>query len=341
MTFTSDIVPIYLFFGPEDFLIEEEIQALLDKVLPPKERGLNFHLFSGETNRPQEIIQTAQTLPMFSRRRFVLVKDADRLEEDEIEEIKGYLQNPSPAACLVLKAQTLGPWKKYRATIEKTGKVTEFSRLKGRPLVVWMKNRMREKGKTLSDEAAYFVAEAVGDNLQNVENILERVFLAAGEKPAIGLSDIEGTFSESDAKVSTVFDLTEAIGHRSVDKALGILGRVLGSKAILFRKEEEVSKMDDPVPLLLTLMARQYRVILRVKELVGQKRPTEEIASLLKMPPWRLKNLLDQAKRFSETSLREGILRCHQTDVAIKRSRGPKELLMEKLVMDLCGAGKK
>jgi DNA polymerase III delta subunit len=46
--------------------------------------------------------------------------------------------------------------------------------------------------------------------------------------------------------------------------------------------------------------------------------------------------MLDQAKNFSEASLREGILKCHQTDLAVKRSRGPKDLLMEKLVIDLC-----
>jgi DNA polymerase III delta subunit len=49
-----------------------------------------------------------------------------------------------------------------------------------------------------------------------------------------------------------------------------------------------------------------------------------------------VRNLADQAKRFPESSLREGILKCHRTDLAIKKSRGPKNLLMEKLVIDLC-----
>jgi DNA polymerase III subunit delta len=336
MTASSEIYPTYYFYGPEEFLVDEEIQVLLERVLSPKERSLNLHVLSGESDNPQEIIQTAQTLPMFSRYRFVLVKDADRFEDDKIEGMKEYLQNPSPTTCLVFKGQTLGPWKKYRASIEKRGKVMEFSRLKGRSLTAWMKNRMKKKGKSLTEEAAEFLAEVVGDNLQNIENLLERISLSVGEKATIELPDIEAAISSSDAKVSTVFDLTEAIANRNVDQALGILERVLGSKAILFRKEEEVSKMDDPIPLLLSLMARQYRLILRVKELSSQKRSQDEVAGVLKMPPWRLRSLIGQAKRFSEASLREGLLKCHQTDVAIKRGRGPKELLVEKLVMDLC-----
>jgi DNA polymerase III delta subunit len=56
----------------------------------------------------------------------------------------------------------------------------------------------------------------------------------------------------------------------------------------------------------------------------------------LRMSQWMVKNLIDQSKNFSEPSLREGILKCHRTDLAVKRGRGPKELLMEKLVIDLC-----
>jgi DNA polymerase-3 subunit delta len=330
----SEIHPIYLFYGPEDFLIEQEIESLLERTLSAKERGLNLHSFNGETSSPQEIVQAAQTIPMFSRYRFVLVKEADHLDEEEIAVIAGYLGNPSPTTCLVLKAQTLGPWKKYRADIEKTGKVVEYPRLKGKALNGWMNTRMKEKGKSLSEEAASFIIEAVGDNLQGIENTLERVSLAVGEKKNIELSDIEDAVS--DVKVSTVYDLTEAIGHQNLEKALSILERVIGSKAILFRKDEEVSKMDDPVPLLLSMMARQYRTILRVKEQMKQQNKLDEVARLLKIPPWKLKNLAEQGKRFSEASLREGILKCHQTDLAIKKGRGVKELLMEKLVIDLC-----
>ena len=81
----AELYPVYLFYGPEDFLMEEEIERLLEKTLSPKERGLNLHVFSAEEHSAQEIAQTAQTLPMFSRYRFVLVKEADQLEEDKVK----------------------------------------------------------------------------------------------------------------------------------------------------------------------------------------------------------------------------------------------------------------
>jgi len=331
----SNIYSIYFLFGPEDFLIEEETKRLLDQTLPPSARGFNSHIFSGEEHSPEEIVQTAQTLPMFSKHRFILVSDADEFDEDEIKPLIEYLQNPSPLACLVMVAQTLGPWKKHQKQIEKVGEIIEFQRLKGRSLVLWARKRMTEKGKTLSEEAADYLIEVVGDHLHDLENTLEKAFLSVGEKKTVDLSDVEGLASE--VKISTVFDLMDAIGHQNLEKALGILEKAMESRSIPFRKDEESSKkMDDPVPLLLSMMAKQYRNIWRVKAIASRRLGPAEAANELGTSTWNVRKLTEQGKYFSEASLRDGILRCHETDLLIKKGRGPKDLLVEKLVIDLC-----
>jgi len=334
MKVRSDIYPVQFLYGPEDFLIEEEIQRLLNQTLPPKERGLNFHLFTGEEHSGQEIVQAAQTLPMFSQYRFVLVREADRMDDPKVEVIMEYASRPSPSTCLVFCGQTIGSWKRHRKEIERVGRVEEYPRIKGRALVSWMKNRMRGKGKTLSEESADFLIEVVGDHLHDLDNALEKVFLSVGGKGTIELSDLEEI--TPGVKASTVFDLTDAIGRQSLEKALEILGKTMESKAIVFRKEEQGSKFGDPVPLLLSMMAKQYWSMLTIKAMRSHGRDTEELARALGTSPWNIRKLIDQAKNFSDASLREGILKCHQTDLAIKRTGGPKDLLMEKLVVDLC-----
>jgi DNA polymerase-3 subunit delta len=307
----------------------------MDLCLSQKEKDFNLHPFSGEEHSGQEIAQAAQTIPMFSQYRFVLISEADRIDEEEMGELLMYTEKPSPTTCLVLCAQTLGPWKKHQAEIEKVGKVIECTRLKGKALVSWVKNRMAERGKKLSEEAADYLVEVVGDHLHDLENALEKAFLSVGDKRTIELSDVEGIASE--VKVSTVFDLMDAIGHQNLEKALGILEKALESKTVSFKKEEETSKkMDDPVPLLLSMMAKQYRNIWRVKEMASQQEEVSEIAKVLRMSPWNVKKLMDQGRHFSESSLREGILNCHRIDLSIKRGRVQKDLLMEKLVIDLC-----
>jgi DNA polymerase-3 subunit delta len=330
---TTEIYPVYLFYGPEDYLIEEEIQKLLNKTLSQKERGFNFHHFSGEEHSGQEIVRAAQTIPMFSQYRFVLVIEADRMDEEKVECLMVYIRKPSPTTCLVFSGQTIGPWKKNRNEIEKVGKYIEFTRLKGRALVFWVHHRMSEKGKTLSEGAANYLIDVVGDHLYDLDNALEKVFLSTGEKQRIELPDVEEIATE--VKMSTVFDLTDAIGHQNLEKALGILEKAMESGAISFKKEQDPSKMD-PVPLLLNMMAKQYWSMLVMKEISVHQSEAGELAKVLGTSPWNIKKLMDQGKNFSKISLREGIFKCHQTDLAIKKSRGPKDLLMEKLVIDLC-----
>jgi len=329
----SDICPVYFLYGPEDYLIEGEIQLLLNQTLSQKERGFNFHLFNGEEHNSQEIIQTAQTLPMFSQYRFVQVREADHMVEEKVRALMEYIKEPSPSTCLVLYGQTIGLWKKHRKEIEKVGKIVEYTRLRGKVLVSWMKNRIKEKGKTLSEEAADYLVEVVGDHLYDLDNALEKAFLSVGEKRTIELPDMEEITTE--VKVSTVFDLTDAIGHQNLEKALVILEKAMEAGAISFRKEEEPSKKD-PVPLLLSMMAKQYWSMLVIKQMSSPHRDVGELAKELGTSPWNIKKLMEQGKNFSEASLQEGIQRCHQTDLAVKRSRGPKDLLMEKLVIDLC-----
>src|SRR4030067_139906 len=137
MKATEKIYPVYFFYGPEDFLIEEEIQRLLNQTLSIKERGLNFHLFNGREHSGQEIIQTAQTLPMFSSYRFVHIQEADQFNEENVEALLRYIRNPSPRTCLVMCGQTPGLWKRHHKIMSEVGKVMEFTRLKGKGLVSW------------------------------------------------------------------------------------------------------------------------------------------------------------------------------------------------------------
>ena len=68
---------------------------------------------------------------MFSQYRFVLVSEADEFDEDKMETLLEYIQNPSPSHLSCNVAQTLGLWKRHRSEIEKVGKVHRMHPIKG------------------------------------------------------------------------------------------------------------------------------------------------------------------------------------------------------------------
>ena len=334
------IHPVYFIHGVEDFLAEEEVRRLMAQALGPSGKSFNLHVFNGAEDGSREIVQTARTIPMLSPYRFVLIREAAQMSDDEVEDLMEYIKKPSPSTCLVIRSQDPGPWKEHLRAIANIGKVLECPRLKGRGLLAWIRKRMEAKGRTLAEDAAYYLQEVIGDHLQDLDNVLERLSLSGGNKKNIQLSDIEGILP--DVKLSTVFELADAIGQQNVDKALGILKKVLDSNVISFRKEEASKYGESEVyGILLGNMARQYRLIWRVKEL-GHRRSADEVAKAIGIrSAWILNKLTDQAKNFSEASLREGLLKCQKADLAIKRARGPKDILIQKLVIDLCRPGSK
>ncbi|OGP55026.1 MAG: DNA polymerase III subunit delta, partial [Deltaproteobacteria bacterium RBG_13_52_11b] len=212
----ADIHPVYFFYGPEDYLIDEEVQRLLGQTLSQKERELSFHLFNGAEASLREVVQTARTMPMFSRFRVVVLKDADLIDKKESETLLEYVRDPSPTTCLVLCGQTPGLWARHLGDIEKIGRVREYRRLRGKSLVSWLVKRMAEMGKRLSEDAAEYIVEVSGDHLQDLDTTLEKVFLGVGEKKDIDLPEVDGFVSE--VRVSTVFDLMDAIGNQDLEK---------------------------------------------------------------------------------------------------------------------------
>ena len=101
---------------------------------------------------------------------------------------------------------------------------------------------MKRKGKTLSEEAADYLLEVVGDHLHDLENALEKVFLSVGEKRAIELADVEGIVSE--VKISTIFDLMDAIGHQNLEKGTRNFGKSDGIKDHPIQKGRGILKED-------------------------------------------------------------------------------------------------
>lgn len=330
------IYPVYFIYGPENYLIDQEIQSLLHQTLTPKEKGLSFHTFNGKEHRSREIIQSAQTLPMFSKFRFVLVNEADQIDEEEVEVLLDYVQNPSPTSCLVLTAENVGPWKNHQKIIEKVGKWIECPRLKGESLISWVQKKSKEKGKSLSIEAANYLTEVVGDNLYDLENLLEMVSLGTPGKKTIGIDEVE--VFVTGVKYNTIFELTDAIVERDLRKAIGILERTIEIKTIPFKKDEQEVKIAQIIPFLLSLIAKHYWRMWVAKQMSPHCRDMGGLAKELGLKPWVVKKLVEQANNFSEASLREGIEKCYQTDLAVKRMYGPENLLIEKLVIDLCGS---
>ena len=62
---------LYLFFGDEEFLIQEAVDLIVSKVVDPASRDFNFDTVYCKGTSGNEIVNLAQTFPFMAERRLV------------------------------------------------------------------------------------------------------------------------------------------------------------------------------------------------------------------------------------------------------------------------------
>jgi DNA polymerase-3 subunit delta len=122
----------------------------------------------------------------------------------------------------------------------------------------------------------------------------------------------------------SVFDLTLAIAEADRARALRILGRNLEAG-------------EAPLRILGSLIW-QYRRIWKARDLVEEGRSDAELARALAISPYRLRDLLAQARRFSTAHLRHAFDLLLKADSDLKGgSGGTAGRVLEGLLLELCG----
>lgn len=318
----GDISPLYYFHGDEPYLMERAVKRLTDLVVPPDFRDFNLDVFYGNECKGDEIASVAQTLPMFADRRMVIVKRAGDLSAAALEILAACAVDPPPTTCLAFVGEKVDQRKKFFQELKKKGELVECKRPYENQLGAFIREEAKGLGKRIEPAAAEMLVYLVGSNLGELTTQLEKVALYVGQREAISIGDVRGIVS--DTKVESVFDLANAMGERDPAKALRSLATIL---------------RDGEAPLmLLAMIARHFRQLWRVRDLMAQKVAQQDISRLAGINPYFLKGVMAQARNFGTHELKRVFESLYTADLELKGggSRRP-ALIMERLVMDVCG----
>src|SRR5512135_33009 len=91
------VLPAYLFFGDEEFLIQECVDLIVAKTVDPGSRDFNFNTVYCKGTPGSEIVNLCQSLPFMGGHRLVIAKELEALKAADLEELTSYLRDPSPS----------------------------------------------------------------------------------------------------------------------------------------------------------------------------------------------------------------------------------------------------
>jgi DNA polymerase-3 subunit delta len=318
------LVPTVCFlYGEEPFLVERAVTMLLERAIDPTLKDFNFNVFFGNESKGIDIIDAAQTLPMFAERRAVLVKRAELLKADALEVMIPYIQNPAPGTCLLLTGIKIDQRKKFFLELKKKGVLVEYKRLYDNKLGGFIQAEAVAQGKSIETAAAELLAALIGNNLQELHSQLEKLVVYAGTKPRITVDDVRTMASSS--KAFTAFELAKFVGMRDLPNAL--------------RSLDALFLNGDDAPIIIGALTSHFRKLWRVRELLDKKMQQPDIGRELAINPFFLGEMVTQARNFTRRELQRIFVEFFRCDVASKTGGGQSYTLMHGLTMGICSGG--
>ncbi len=318
------IVPAICFlYGEEQFLVERAVHLLLERAIDPALKDFNFNVYFGNESKGVDIIDSAQTLPMFSERRAVLVKRAEQLKAEALETMLPYILNPSPGTCLLLTGIKIDQRKKFFLEFKKHGVLVEYKRFYDNKLSGFIQSESVAQGKPIEAPAAELLSALIGNNLQELSSQIEKLVVYAGTKQRITVDDVRTVASSS--KAFTAFELAKFLGLRDVPNSLRSLDA-------LFLHGEDA-------PMIIGALTSHFRKLWRVRELLDKKIPQADIGRELNINAFFLGDIVAQARNFSRRDLKRIFDEFYRCDVASKTGGGQSYTLLHGITMGICTGG--
>jgi DNA polymerase-3 subunit delta len=205
--------------------------------------------------------------------------------------------------------------------VEAHGAVTRFYALLDREIVDWIEGWARKRGLSIQRDAAQFLWQTLGNDLQKIGNELEKVLIALQSKKTVTFDDVKTVVG--DFREYSSFDLAAALGQKNREKAFLILSRL-------------IQEGEAPVGLLGSI-AWNFRRLMQAKSMEAEGMRPDDITKRLRIIFHQAGLFKEQMRCYTLDELREVLAVLLSTDKALKSSGLNGRLILERMILRLCG----
>ncbi|MBQ7613611.1 MAG: DNA polymerase III subunit delta [Butyrivibrio sp.] len=295
--------PCYLLYGDEAYLRMQNRDKLV-KALGGAANSMNFNRYEGDNISPTEIIDMAETMPFLSDRRVILVENSGFFKSG-CPELAEYLKSPSETTLFIFVEKEVDKRKDIYKAVSKAGFEMECVVQDEELLKKWIRSKVASEGKEISPRAQAMLIDRVGTDMSNISTEIEKLVCYCIDRGSITEEDIDAVCANY--LTSRIFAMTDAISAQDQKRAMELYYDLLALK--------------EPPAKILSLITRQFNIMLQVKEMSENRRPSGEIASALKIMPFLVGKYQNWARNYSFDQLRDALELCASNDEAVKKGK--------------------
>jgi DNA polymerase-3 subunit delta len=322
-------MPIYLYWGTDDFAIAQAIKTLREQVLDPAWVSFNYNKISPEqSDAITQGLNQAMTPPFGAGSRLTWLADTtlcQRCPDDLLSEIERTFSSLPDASILLLTSQTK-PDSRLKVTklVQKYAEIREFSPLppwKGDLILKQVKQVAQEMGVKLTAEAADLLTESVGNNTRQLYSALEKLRLYAGDSRKV-------------LDEATVATLVAATQQNTLKLAAAVRQ---GQVAPALEMVAELLQQNEPALRIVSTLIGEFRRWLWIKLMIeAGEREDSAIAKAAEIPnPKRLYFLRQEVQSISSQALLQTLPLLLELEFSLKDGADDLAALQTKIV-ELC-----
>jgi len=309
------VSPVYLFTG-EDLFRKKELMDKITAAVHPDD--FNIYSSTAEKADMAEVLALANTAPVFSDKRLVILTGIEKLRKEPKEALIRYIENPLSTTVLILTHNDSKKFKTEKAlaaAATASGDSANFDELKRDDLALWIRERMKQNSLTVDFDAVETLCEAVGGDLNALSQEIEKLALYTAERANKTITKEDVLAGVGFSKEENPFELSNAVQYMNKKKALQLIDKLLDSG-------------EEPVGVLAKI-TYPIEKMARIKTLSNAGLPPAEISRAAGLMFWE-NSLVNNARNFpSEEIFLKTLDRLIEADKALKTSTAsdPKTLI--------------
>ncbi len=309
---------LYLLYGEEAYL-RRQYRDKLKAALVLQEDAMNCSVYSGKDINASEVIDLAGTMPFFAERRVVIVENSGWFKSGN-DQIAALVKSLPDTTCMIfVEAEVDKRGKLYKA-VTANGCAALCEMQDEATLRKWVMGLLKKENKTITPDALNLLLDKTGTNMENIRREVEKLVCYRYYEDGITAADVEELCIVQIQ--NQIFDMVEAVAQKKQKQALGLYYNLLALKEAPMK--------------ILALTARQFHMLLQVKEMKSKGYQESDIARQTGLNPYFLKKkYIPQAAQFKLPQLEAALRTCVEAEENIKTGRMSDMLSVELIIVSL------
>ena len=322
---------IYILYGEEEYLLENTVKKMI-KAFGETVKGINFVQI--DDSNISNIIDNIETPAFGYPKKMIIARDTGILKKegkkknvangilvDKISEyIKKNIDIINESVVIIFIEKEIEKNNLYK-TVEKLGKICQFSELKANEIGARLKAICKAYGVHIEDYNLKYFIECCGTDMQELINEIRKLIEFAGQNGTIEKEDIDNLCIK---KIdSVIFDLTDNLGKREIKKAMEVLYN------LKYQKE--------PVQKILVTLYNHFKKLYMVKLCEKFNKDLSNTLNLKPNQTFLINKYRNQARYFSERDLRRILQELTDLDYKYKSGNIDIEVGLDTVLCGLLG----